>query len=113
MKPRIAIWLAILLLQPVWFLCFGPLPGFGVIPSLVIAGLPLGIGLVLLIRARTGQASVVAGLLLLPYLLLAVSEGWADASVSLPAMLQAALIIGYFTVELRDALARRRRTRGG
>lgn len=87
---------ALILLQPAWFAWLSPPevvpPWFAIT---VMAG-PLLIGLPFVWRL-TRNALVVTGCVLLAHFCLAVSEAWATPAARLPALIQMALIVAYFS----------------
>ncbi|NDY94927.1 DUF2069 domain-containing protein [Wenzhouxiangella limi] len=99
----------LLVLQLAWFSWLGPPTGSARIVVLILAAGPLAFALPFAWSLRP-RPLVVTGLLLLIYFSFAVMEAWASPTARVPALLQIALILAFFTAlaTIRRQPARRR-----
>ena len=88
--------LALIALQLLWFGWLHPPQRISMAAALTLTTAPLVILLPLVWRLRP-RPLVVAGLVLLIYFSVGVMEAWANPAVRLPALLQVALVLVYFT----------------
>lgn len=88
-------WLALIILQLVWFGWLYPPEALGRIPAVVIAALPLLIATYWVWRLSR-DALVVGGMILLLHFSFAVAEAWASPATRVIALVQIVLIVIYF-----------------
>ncbi len=91
------LWLALALLQPLWFLWWNPPE---LVPPLFVTALwllPLAAAGWWVWRLHP-RGLVAGGLVLLLHFSLGVSEAWVSAESRLPALVQIGLVTGYFAV---------------
>lgn len=89
------VWLALIVLQLVWFGWLYPPEWLGRVPAIMISALPLLIPTFWIWRL-TRDALVIGGMILLLHFSFAVAEAWANPTTRGIALVQILLIVVYF-----------------
>lgn len=97
LAPARWIWLALILLQLIWFGWLAPIAALGPLASALLLTVPLLLPAWRIWHLNL-RALVIGGMLLLVYFSIGVAEAWAVAEVRIPALIQVGLCVAYFAV---------------